>query len=225
MATYVLFQQQCGRSVKLTIRLRLAPRLRTSGPTSLRLTCSHGVETVFIYLLMAPFGDGVNISECTTSNVRRNPDYLKLNRRQRSSLNFRYKDIILCDVFPWILPVGLLIAYTVAAEWPENKRAETAAESGKRYLTYRIMTLYYCRIFLLTWRGGKNMKCQVRKRQGSNIKPGTYYTFPRARPHDVIIKNTITHMTNRNTRAPHPYYRVHYCIHDTSHCTTLSYAV
>ena len=149
---------KCGRSVKLTVRLHLAPSLRTSGSTSLPPTCSHRVDTVFIfiYLLMAPFGDGVNTSECTTSNVRRKTNYFKRNRRQRSSPHFRYKDIILCDKFSWTLPVGSLIVYTVAAEWPENACVEIAAGSGKRYLAYRIMTLYFRRIFLLAWRKKKS---------------------------------------------------------------------
>ena len=44
MATEFLFLQECGRSVKLTIRLHLAPRLITSGATALLLICLHGVD-------------------------------------------------------------------------------------------------------------------------------------------------------------------------------------
>jgi len=49
MATEVLFRQQCGRNVKLSIRLHLAPMLRTGRATSPPSTCSHGIDMVFIY--------------------------------------------------------------------------------------------------------------------------------------------------------------------------------
>lgn len=82
------------------------------------------------------------------------------------------------------------------------------------------MILYYGSFFLLTLSGGGDMKYQVHKRRGSDIKPGTYYTSPRARLHGVITLNSNTHISNSNTRAARPHnYRFHHRIHDTSHCT------
>jgi len=166
---------------------------------------------------MAPFGDGVNISECTSSNVIKKT-ISSVTEGSVRRLIFRYKDIISCDIFPWILPRRL--AYRIHsgrrvawkhARWNSGRKWHTVLSTQNRPC---IVAEFSC------WLGGKKHEMSGSQASRQRYQTGYILHVPTCQTARCHNQEHITHITNINTRAPHPHnYRVHYCTHDTSHCT------